>query len=366
MVKKTIIPIFLIALLINYSSCFKEQPNFNDGNLDVCIYVKIESEFYGINEYLDSTEVTLSTIEYDIPDIVATTDSNGFVRFNGLSWANYYVTGLRKQYPVPTDYGFENTELRGGQEVVPDNEVYVDTLYLTGPQPPGIKLNELYTCGPPNNFYYYSDQYFELYNSSDDTLYLDGIQFCRMGSTGLVNVTYIFQFPGEPVIGREHPILPKTFVVCARTAFNHRKFVFQNRTSVDLSGADWEFVNESDPMDYDNPDVPNIGNILDGHYRDFSVNLLTDVVLIADGSDENYLDGIDINSVIDCVEYSSSPTHIKEIEEELDYGYTGIGMMTYSGKSRERKTAGFDTNNSTIDFEIISKPTVGYQHERDK
>jgi len=347
------------------SSCFKEQPNFNDGNLDVSIYVKIKSEFYGINECLDSTEVTLSTIEYDVPAIVATTDSNGHVRFDGLSWANYYVSGLRKQYPVPTESGFEKAELRGGKDVVPDNEVYVDTLFLTGPQPPGIKLNEFYTCGPPNNFYYYSDQYFELYNSSNDTLYLDGIQFCRMG-TGLENVTYIFQFPGEPVVGREYPIYSKQFVVCARTAFNHKRYVFNNRTSVDLSNADWEFYNESDPTDYNNPDVPNIGNILDGHYIDFSVNLITDVVLIADGSDENYLDGIDINSVIDCVEYSSSPTHIKEIEEELDYGYIGIGMMTYCGKSIERKTPGFDTNNSTIDFEINAKPTVGYQHGRSK
>ena len=223
-------------------------------------------------------------------------------------------------------------------------------------------IRDSYTCGPPNNFYYYSDQYFELYNSSDDTLYLDGIQFCRMGSTGLNNVTYIFQFPGKPVVGREYPIYPKQFVVCARTAYNHRKYVFNNRTSVNLSKADWEFVNENDPTDYDNPDVPNIGNILDGFYHDFSVNLIGDVVLIADGSDENYLDGIDINSVIDCVEYSSSPTHIKEVEEEVDYGYTGVGMMTYCGKSIERKKPGFDTNNSTIDFEIISSPTVGYQH----
>ncbi|MGC9365166.1 MAG: DUF4876 domain-containing protein [Fidelibacterota bacterium] len=361
MVKKLTLTLFAIGMFLTGFACFREQPDFNDGNLSIGIYVKLKAEFYGIDEYLDSTEVTLSTIAYNIPERTAVTDSGGFVRFEGLVWANYYVKGLREGYPVPTVDGFEIATLRGAQPVVPDNEVYVDTLYLTGPQPPGIKINELYTCGPPNNFFYYSDQYFELYNSSAETLYLDGIQFCRMG-IGLDNVTYIFQFPGEPVTGREYPIYPGQFVVCARTAFNHRQYVFNNRTSVDLSHADWEFVNESDPTDYDNPDVPNIGNILDGHYRDFSVNLIGDVILIADGSDDNYLDGIDIHSVIDCVEYSQDPDHIKEIGQDLDYGYTGIGMMVYSGKSIERRKPGFDTNNSTIDFEIIDAPTVGYQH----
>jgi len=363
MVKKIYFTVIFVGLLL--VSCFREPPVYNDGNLDVALYVKIVSDQYGIDEFLDSTIVTLSTTEYKLSPISDTTDVNGFVRFNGLGWANYTVLATRDKYSLRLDFGTEVIPLIKGKIIIPDNELFVDTLYMNGPQPVGLKINELYTCGPPNNFYYFYDQYFELYNSSNDTLYLDGIQFCRMGDM-LENVTYIFQFPGKPLIGREYPVPPKTFVVCATTAFNHRKYVFDGRASVDLSNADWEFRNESDPTDFDNPKVPNIGNIEEGHSIDFMVALSSDVVLIADGSDDNYLDGIDINTVIDCVEYSAISTHKKEIEEELDYGWAGIGLGRYSGKSLERKSPGFDTNNSTIDFVIIPAPTVGYHHEGSK
>ena len=88
-----------------------------------------------------------------------------------------------------------------------------------------------------------------------------------------------------------------------------------------------------------------------------------DVVIIATGSDIDYLNGIDIESVIDCVEYASSSIHPKDIEASVDQGFAGIGMSTYSGKSLERIAPGFDTNNSTYDIEIIDRPTVGYHHE---
>ena len=92
-------------------------------------------------------------------------------------------------------------------------------------------------------------------------------------------------------------------------------------------------------------------------------SLAGDVILIADGSDLNYLDGIDIASVIDCVEYHVSSDHMKEIEAELDRGFGGVGIIKYGGQSIERISAGFDSNNSSVDFEIIDHPTPGYQHE---
>jgi len=88
-----------------------------------------------------------------------------------------------------------------------------------------------------------------------------------------------------------------------------------------------------------------------------------DVVLIADGSDLDYIDGMDIESVIDGVEYASFSTHLKDIEKEVDRGFGGVGLTKYSGQSLERVVAGFDSNNSTVDFEILDRPTPGYQHE---
>jgi hypothetical protein len=93
------------------------------------------------------------------------------------------------------------------------------------------------------------------------------------------------------------------------------------------------------------------------------VGLNGDGLALCDGSDYDQTDGINVSSVIDCVEYSSSETHTKEVPYSLDASYGGVGQGKYSGESLERIRPGFDTNNSRIDFTILSKPTPGYQHE---
>jgi len=275
---------------------------------------------------------------------------------------NIKAAGLVPSFDNPDSLGEFNVV--GAGIVEPgDGDIIIDTLeVMASGAEPGLKVNEIYAAGPPNNFFYYSDQFIELYNSSEDTVYLDGMVVCRMGVE--VKVTYIFQFPGEPLIGREYPVPPDSFVVLAKDAMDHTNIPnFPLPGSVDLSHADWEFVNSMDYGDSDNSDVPNLDNIEVGHRLDFGFNLVGDVLLIADGSDLNYLDGIDINSVIDCVEYHSSSDAMKEIEAELDRGFAGVGIIRYGGQSIERISAGFDSNNSSIDFEIISSPTPGYQHE---
>ncbi|MCK4715868.1 MAG: DUF4876 domain-containing protein, partial [Candidatus Marinimicrobia bacterium] len=245
-----------------------------------------------------------------------------------------------------------------------NENIIIDTIYTiaSGAQP-GLKINEIYSAGPPNRSYYFYDQFIELYNSSSDTIYLDGMVICRMWHM-LESVTYIFQFPGEPLIGREYPVPPENFVVIAQDAIDHTNIPnLPLPESVDLSHADWEFRNSVDYGDFDNPDVPDIDNLEVGHTLDFMINLAGDVILIANGSDLNYLDGIDINSVIDCVEYHKSSDAMKEIEAELDRGFAGVGIIKYGGESIERISAGFDSNNSTVDFVILSSPTPGYQHE---
>jgi hypothetical protein len=45
----------------------------------------------------------------------------------------------------------------------------------------------------------------------------------------------------------------------------------------------------------------------------------------------------------------------------VDAGFGGVGLTRYSGYSIERKEPGFDTNNSTVDFVNLTRPTPGYQ-----
>ncbi len=359
MVKYTLT--FFIGLLVLFSGCFKDIPEFEDGYLNLNITIRYVEPRFGIDIVLDSAVVTLENADYKADVATDTTDSNGTVSFQELPWSKFIVTSDKEEMLDLGD-GVVPVSLIADTVFLPEKEENVFTIFARGPAPEGLKINEIYTVGPPNNFFFFFDQYFELYNSSSDTAYLDGMIFCRMGSS-LESVTYIYQFPGEPLIGREYPVAPDSFVVMAMDAYNYRDEIFSGLVSVDLSTADWEFVNAADPGDLNNnPDVPNIMNIEVGHTLDFMVGLSGDGLILGDGSDVNYFDGIDIESVVDCVEYSASPTHIKEMPEELDKGSGGVGQIKYSGSSLERRFAGFDTNNSTVDFVIITAPTIGYQH----
>jgi len=359
MVKTILLSLFIPILFLQ--GCFKGKPTQFDGELVVKLYVMFEGNCR------PNIPVTLSTFDYNISTYIDTTDSAGLAEFEAIPYAEYKVN-VKATVMVPA---FDNPDslvelnVVGADIVTPGAEdIIIDTLEIVASgAEPGLKINEIYAAGPPNNFFYWFDQFIELYNSSEDTVYLDGMVVCRMG-TFLENVTYIFQFPGEPLIGREYPVPPDAFVVLAKDAMDHTNIPnLPLPESVDLSHADWEFRNSVDYGDFDNPDVPNIDNIEEGHRLDFMISLTGDVILIADGSDVNYLDGIDVNSVIDCVEYHSSSDAMKEIEAELDRGFAGVGIVRYGGQSIERISAGFDSNNSSVDFEIIDHPTPGYQHE---
>jgi len=358
-------PFLLLFLLFVASSCFKEQPTQVDGALTLTLYIKFEDSF------LNSIPVTIKTYDYNSISFSSITDSCGAVFFENIPWTEYLIT-IKSSAIVASalnSNAMDTVTVIASTLITPtetsNNEnTITDTIYTiaSGAQP-GLKINELYTVGPPNNMRYYSDQFFELYNSSEDTVYLDGMLFVRIYEM-LEWASSIFQFPGEPLTGREYPMPPYAFVVVAKDAMDHTNIPnFPLPESVDLSHADWEFKNSMDYGDYDNPDVPNIDNIEVGCRTDFGIGLSTDVILITDGSDVNYFDGIAIESVIDGVEYSSLSTHLKDIEKEVDRGFGGVGLIKYSGKSLERVAVGFDSNNSSVDFEIIDHPTPGYQHE---
>jgi len=363
MVKKT--SCLLLFLLFLTISCFKEQPTQVDGALTLTLIVKFEDRF------LNSIPVTIKTYDYNITSFSGITDSCGAVSFEDIPYAEYLIT-IKSSVIVASalDSNAMDTVTVIASTLITPTEISInentitDTIYTiaSGAQP-GLKINEIYSVGPPSNPHYFYDQFIELYNSSEDTIYLDGMLFVRIYHM-LEWPSAIFQFPGEPLIGCEYPMLPGAFLVVAIDAMDHTNIPnFPLPESVDLSQADWEFVNSMDYGDYDNHDVPNLENIEVGSRNDFGIGLNMDVILITDGSDLNYVDGIALESVIDGVEFASFSTHLKDIEKEVDRGFGGIGLTKYSGQSLERVAVGFDSNNSTVDFEIIDHPTPWYQHE---
>jgi hypothetical protein len=214
-----------------------------------------------------------------------------------------------------------------------------------------IKINELYVGGPANAGYFFKDQYVELYNAGTQTEYLDGKIICRL-SRNITKVTYIFQFPGN---GTDYPIQPGEYKVCAQSAVNWKE---QYPTSIDLSHADFEFYNPANASDPDNPDVPNIVNLYEGRRTDFMLSLTSDEVILATGADIDYTDGIDIETVIDGVEYDGKATSQKTLDPRIDAGHFCCAVK-YQGKSIERIAPGYDTNNSSVDFRLIDYPTPG-------
>ena len=241
-----------------------------------------------------------------------------------------------------------------------------------------LTINELYYCGCNWSRFYYYDQFIELYNSSPDTLWLDGYLICR--NTQIPEIIdpeaedyalayYVFAFPGETGVTRTVPIAPGQFLVIAADALDHS--AYGGSWCVDLSGADWEFFN---PLgsDYDTPGVPNLTPITN-RTSDFLMNLSHSAVYIATGEewsfemhfDENINDmkeyiHIPLWTIVDAVEYASNTDATKYITIRIDAGLAGIGMTKYSARSVQRWFPGFDSNNSTFDFEIVFPPTPGY------
>ncbi|MFA4838380.1 MAG: DUF4876 domain-containing protein [Candidatus Neomarinimicrobiota bacterium] len=365
MVKKLAV---YIGIMFAFSACFRDAPMMYDGTMNITLHMVFQDSTLGYNLALCDVKVAIKTGSYDLSSFTGTTDSTGKVVFENIPWAVYDVDFKEK---VKLPY------LDSAGVAIPDSFVFLtlvdtsviyspdslgnvsDTVFTISAMPStGLKINEIYYTGPVNRSNWFYDQYVELYNSSEEVKYLDGMIICRVYHM-LDRVTYAFQFPGVPLTGREYPVQPGEFVVVATDAYDHRQTIPK---SIDLSNADWEFVNAADAGDYDNLLVPNLKNIVTGKNVDFYINLVSNVIVLADGSDANVMDQLDINTVVDCVEYSSSSDHIKDIDKVLDRGWAGIGNQRYSGQSVERILPGFDTNNSFNDFVIIKPPTPGWQH----
>ncbi|KPJ92374.1 MAG: hypothetical protein AMS18_07555 [Gemmatimonas sp. SG8_17] len=140
-------------------------------------------------------------------------------------------------------------------------------LALGGDQRGSLVISETYSGGRTYGIDYQWAAFWELYNNSDTTVYLDGMLLGRAfgGSSGAIFtceelrqvrehpeglVAFDFhQFPGT---GHEHPVAPGQAVTIAVDAVDHSQ---AHPTLPDLTIADYELEGSGDP---DNPDVPNV------------------------------------------------------------------------------------------------------------
>jgi len=303
------------------------------------------------------------------------TESNesGMAAFAALP-AGEYTLFARRELPAGAQKkvftGFIDLDVSGVETVS-------DTIYVSIVTVNALMINEILYCGGDYSKFYFYDQFVELYNSSQDTLYLDGCILTRNMPTNdpdiewidHVRALYAFQFPGTPVDGRELPIYPGQYVVVAADAIDHS--IWAN--ALDLSGADYEFFN---PLgsDYDVPGIPNVTSVHPDSRTDFMINLVHNAVVFTTGEEfayESYINSsgyerirvtLPLYTVIDGVEYGPDADRTKELTMRVDAGFAGLGCTKYSGQSTERREIGFDVNNSTFDFILLPTPTPGDTH----
>lgn len=109
----------------------------------------------------------------------------------------------------------------------------------------------------------------------------------------------------------------------------------------------------------DNSSVPNLLSMRSDKTTDFIISLTNDVIIVSDGKDQNWQDGIDISSVLDGVEYQTDAAGAKTLDPRIDRKF--VIIPSQSGKSFQRRGPGEDTNDASLDWEGIPYPTPGYQ-----
>ena len=258
----------------------------------------------------------------------------------------------------------------------------------------GLLISKVYYAGTRDNMdrTYTTDSYVEIFNNSDEVIYIDGKYLGLAESVSppaypakdnpdSIFMRQICRFPGS---GKDYPVEPgKSIVVAAKSARNHLESA---ATSVDLSKADFEVK----PIEGSgNPDVPMLP-LISNSTNIQTLNLISGggnaVVLFETDEDvlswpEVYQRGktsgelfrrIHKSVVIDGVECLRKPSqnapdvNTKRLQADIDAGYTVITAVNgYNHESVERKVSRVeggrcyltDTNNSSADFVVCTDPT---------
>jgi len=358
--------------------CSLDKPTAIDGTLSLKIIVVDTTGTLPCNPNygfvrVDHARVKIKSTDYDF-FLEFFTDENGELVVENLL-ASHYQVAIDKQVPTDDLNDFTNLVLTGSLDcnICPTNQGKTDTIKMDIAVLSNVVINEIYYTGVTlNNYPYLDDQFVELYNNSDKTLYLDSIILARMSinidyiGTDYVEVVYAYQFPGK---GHQCPIQPGELIVIAQDAIDHREVVPR---SIDLSDADYECWNE--PGNDIGGKAINLLPLNPNYKNDFMMNTLIDAILLIKMKNTKELKFnhkgymlFKVTDVIDGVKYASSSETERYLDPWIDAGHAGDGIHKFSGESIERHhpvtgEPGYDTNNSSFDFVSLFHPTPGYQH----
>ena len=328
-------------------------------------------ENYG-TELVENATVYLNSVSY-YTNFDTLSDSTGTAVFFQILPDNYNLSVTKRMVSnftkVSMNGSLVNIEVFGEDQNV--------TIYVQPAVASQMVISELYYNGSPPQPPYYIPQYFhdqftEIYNNSDEIVYLDSIIVADLdfghADEDYIYAVHAYMFPGT---GKDYPLYPGEFVVLAQDAIDHTIAV---PNSVDLSGADFEyFVGGGDV------DQPNVENMIKIHHKygvDVVYSVFSDAVVLlkvkdpyAYGYSQFDLILFPKSAVIDGVDYRDNLAEVeyKRLDASIDAGLTG-GFEAYKNKSVHRKIDAYDgdrvilmdNNNSSIDFQVLDHPTPGY------
>ena len=261
-----------------------------------------------------------------------------------------------------------------------------------------LVFKELYYCGspPPGGGIYFRDQFYEIYNNSEEMLYVDGlciaIIYSNLASANQPNWNienqgnYVFlyqawQLPGN---GTEYPLEPGESIIICQWATNHITSISGNPNSLDLSSGEFEAIipGVTNAIMTDGPPI-NMKLVFNSQsnmlqwlttvngaafvifFPDATVNFSTPITQV--GASARGVP-VPVKMIVDAVECVTNAASVqqKRVPLKLDAGaiyVSGQYVKESVARKIEETTADGrhiyqDTNNSTEDFEVQKPPVI--------
>ncbi|MCR5312321.1 MAG: DUF4876 domain-containing protein [Bacteroidaceae bacterium] len=366
-----------------------EETSPLDVNVSLNIYVdnlngikdlKVSLDNYseGIHYEKDVDDTHVVHLSGVVPGIYTVSASGMAYDVDGTE---YYVNGNIVNKPLHSGTGNLQVEVQG-LKVSP------------------LIFKEIYFCGSEG--WYFRDQFYEIYNNSTETEYLDGLYFASLYPTNATRILpvwhrddngkYVYgervwKFPGT---GHDYPLQPGESAVISQFAANHKMDIYNPNSPVDCSHSEFEF-NMNNPRFPDQPALDMVHVFYNGKQEmGYMPQYLTPVFggafvifrvpegetwnPIDDMSLQNYEEGeeddvkacIPIHYVLDAVECGDNESKVdaKRVPAVLDAGITWVGatycglgvsrrLLIQNGDTLRRDDGALifqDTNNSTSDF----------------
>ncbi len=348
---------------------------------------KVASQEIKVKNTLTGIEITATT---DATGVAQTELEEGMYTIQAtLETDDFYFNGITENLTVSTS-------------AVNNWEIHMIASSKAG----GLVLKEIYYTGSKTEAgsNYYSDQFHEIYNNSDEVIYLDGLCIGLLEPIGTSPTVWVNQdgsimdrlpiayhalmFPGT---GQQYPIQPRTSVVLAMDAIDHKTDPLGNPLSpVNMASAQFEAFIEAPGKDTDSPQAANLivmyttsASMYDWlhsvngaavvlfrlptglNYASFAANPDNFMTKPGTTSATQYF-MVHKDWVIDGVECNrpEEDKRFKRLPTSVDAGWTW-SLATYNSKSVRRKVEKIldgkvfykDTNNSTNDFLIDQTPT---------